>query len=323
MSWPLKIRKFKLCLIFFSNTNMKFQPSLLTLTLFALFAHTGLAWADKGWVTTYSYDGSSCSGEAVAISSQWGEWDSECVHVAYLYSAYKPMEHTATKFQCTASNEMSVSNYEGYNCKAGSSRIIRSGECHVDNEGGSYKIFFNCYTGSKHDYDSDEPKNFIQVVGEYHDDSTCGGSAERHITDTVYKQDYCYKSGDDEDTWQNSYMMTCDGDKGTHLQYQTSDCSGEAREVETFEDICWPIGLGTGFYIKADITCGEKSIFEQALSWFKEQAENLGLSEEALVGLVAGGSSVGGLSIVLLVYRCCCTGSSKRSTVMPRLRDLV
>jgi len=304
---------------------MKFQLSLITLTLFALFADTGLAWADKGWITTYSYDGSSCSGEVLAISSEWGPWDNECTHATYLYSAYTPMEHNVIRFQCTASNTMSVINHEDYLCdsQSSSSRIIRSGECHVDNEGGSYKIFFNCYTGSKRDYDSDEPKNKIQVVGEYHDESTCSGNAETHSSDVVLKQDYCYKSRDDQDTRQNSYKITCDGDKATQLQYQTSDCSDEAYEVHEIEDFCSAFGLGTSWYLKADIICGEKSIFEQALSWFTEQAENLGISQETLVGLVAGGSSVGGLSLVLLVYRCCCTGSSKRSTAMPRLRDLV
>jgi len=239
------------------------------------------------------------------------------------------MEHSVARIQCTASNEMSVINHEDYLCDShtssskSSSRIIRSGECYADNEGGSYKIFFNCYTGSKHDYDSDEPKNKVQVVGEYHDESTCSGNAETHSSDIVVKQDYCYKSRDDHYPGQNSYKITCDGDKATHFSYETSDCSDGPREVQDIEDFCVAFGLGTSWYLKADIICGEKSILEQALSWFTEQAENLGISQEALVGLVAGGSSVGGLTLVLFLYRCCCTGSSKRSTVMPRLRDLV
>jgi len=303
---------------------MNFQPSLLTLTLFALFAHTGLAWTDEGWVTTYSYDGSDCSGEVLAINSGWAAMNNECSVMAYLFSAYAQMEHMGVKLQCSGSNTMIISTYTSAWCQTqvGSSQTIRSGECNVDNEGKAYKIFFSCWTGSKHDYDSDAPQKMVQIVGEWHDDSTCSGNAEQHLSDTVLQQDYCYRSKDDEHDWQNSYKITCDGDKATQFIYHTNDCSDEPREVETIEDVCLHLGLGTTWYIKADVTCGEASMLDQALSWFKQQAENLNISQETLVGLVAGGSSVGGLSLVLLVYRCCCTGGSKRS-VVPRLRDLV
>jgi len=210
---------------------------------------------------------------------------------------------------------MIVRNYEErYDCdtQVGSSRIIRSGECQLDIEGKPYKIFFNCWTGSKHDYSSDEPKNKVQIAAQWHDDSTCSGDAIHFDgasrSDMVLKQDYCYKAVDNELTWQNSYKITCDGDKATGHSYQTSDCSDEPREIDTIEDFCQEYGSR---YLKADVTCGNESMFDQALSWLKEQAENLGISQEALVGLIAGGGSLGGLFTVLLVYRCFCRGSSK------------
>jgi len=299
---------------------MKFQSSLLTLTLFVLFAHTGFAWTDKGWVTTYSYAaGSDCSGEVVAISSEYEEWNNECVNVNNLFSAYEEMEFREAKLQCTGSNEMIVTIYEerwwmpGQDCDSEvSSRIIRSGECQLDNEEGPYKIFFDCSTGSQHDYSSDEPKNKVQLVAELHDESTCSGDAEHFPGsrfEMVLKQDHCYKAADNDNTWQNSYKITCDGDTATEYMYHTSDCSDEPRAVDdTIEDFCREHGTR---YLKADITCGNESMFDQALSWLKEQSENLGISQEALVGLIAGGGSLGGLFTALLVYRCFCRGSSK------------
>jgi len=306
---------------------MNFQPSMFTLTLFALFARTGLGWADEGWVTTYSYaTGSDCSGEVLAISSFIRKWENECVFVNDLFSAFEDIETTAGKLQCTGSNEMTMTKYDGYSCshQVDSLRTIRAGECNVDNEGRAFKIFFNCWTGSKHNYESDEPSNKVQLTGEWHDDSTCSGNVEYEdfSTDIVLKQDHCYKAGDDERTWQNSYKLTCDGDVATQYMYHTSDCSDEPRMVDTVEDSCLEFGQGNA-WLRADVTCGEQSLFHQALSWFKEQAEDLGMSESALVGLVAGGSSLGGLSLALLVYRCCCTGSRKRSTVVSKLSDLV
>jgi len=300
---------------------------MFTLILFALFAHTGLGWADEGWITTYSYaTGSDCSGEVIAIRSAIRNWKNECSHVSKLFSAYEDMEHVAVKFQCTGSNDMAVTNHAGDTCSHGVDffRTIRSGECNVDNEGKAFKLFFNCWTGSKHDYDSDEPSNKVQLTGKWHDESTCSGSVEYEAfsTDVVLKQDHCYKAGDDENTWQNSFKLTCDGDVATQHMYHTSDCSDEPRMVDTVEDSCLEFGEGNAFF-EADVTCGEQSMFDQALSWFKQQAEDLGISEKMLVGLVAGGGSMGGLTIVLLVYRCCCTGSRKRSTALPRLRDLV
>merc|ERR1711972_645428 len=223
---------------------------------------------------------------------------------------------------------MTITNYDYYGCDDNdvhSTRTIRSGQCNVDNEGKAFKIFFNCWTGSKHDYDSDAPSNRVHFMGEWHDDSTCSGNAEYEAcsTDIVLKQDHCYQAGDNDNVWQNSYKMTCDGDVATQHMYHTSDCSDTPRMIDTVEDSCLDIfGQGTS-WLKADVTCGEQSMFHRALSWFKEQSENLGMSEEMLVGIVAGGSSVGGLSLVLLVCRCCCTGSRKRSTVIPNLRDLV
>jgi len=302
----------------------------MTFTLFALFAHTGYAWADEGWVTTYSYDtGSDCSGEVLAINSRFAKWENQCVYNSHLFSAYEESEHYAHKLQCTGSNEMIVTNYHGDSCSRTSNtrHTIRSGECNVDNEGKAFKIFFNCWTGSKRDYNSDEPSNKVRITGEWHDDSTCSGDAEYEAFsgDIVVKQDHCYKSGDNDvdKVWQNSYKVTCDGDKANIHLYHTSDCSDEPRIIDTVEDSCVDIfGAGTS-WLKADVTCGEQSMFHQALSWFKEQAQKLGMSEEMLVGIVAGGSSVGGLSLVLLACRCCCTGSRKRSTVIPKLRDLV
>jgi len=299
---------------------------MFTLTLLALFARTGLGWADKGWITTYSYaSGSDCSGEVIAINSAIHEWSNECESVTQLFSAYAEMEHPAVKLQCTGSNQMTISNYEWYGCHEDDSfgtRTIGSGECNVDNEGRAFKLFFNCWTGSKHDYDSDEPSNKVQITGEWHTDSTCSGNAEydENQSDIVLKQDHCYRAGNDDNTWQNSYKMTCDGDVATQHMYHTYDCSDEPRLVDTAEDFCLEFFSS---FLKIDITCGEQSMFHQALSWFKEQAEDLGISESMLVGLVAGGSSVGGLSMVLFVYRCCCTGSRKRSTVVRNVRDLV
>jgi hypothetical protein len=298
---------------------MKFQPSLPTLTLFAVFAHTGLAWTDKGWVTTYSYaTGSDCSGEVLAISSEYEEWNNECVSVSNLYNAYETMEYRGAKLQCTGSNQMIVKNYEErWDCdtQVGSSRIIHSGECQVDNEGRPYKIFFNCWTGSKHDYSSVEPKNKVQITVQWHDESTCSGDAIHFDGasrgDSVLKQDYCYKAGDSDDTWQNSYKITCDGDKAIGHQYETSDCSDEPREIDTIEDFCQEYGSGGTRFLKVDVICGNESMFDQALGWLKEQAENLGISQEALVGIVGLAGSMGSLSIALLVYRCCCRGSKR------------